>query len=101
MSVPHASTPDASERSASRFEVDHHDRIRSVDEGFVRFAHDNGATETDHEGGLRLTSTMLREEPCAELKLLDPHIPRSDDAVRMCGWCKRTYVDGEWARSST
>ncbi len=41
----------------------------------------------------RLRSEQPREIPQA---ILDPAAPRGEDAVRMCGWCDRFEVEGEW-----
>jgi len=41
----------------------------------------------------RLRSERERETPQL---LLDPKAPRSEETVRMCSWCDRFEVDGEW-----
>ena len=41
----------------------------------------------------RLCAERPREEP---QRLLDPRYPREDDFLRMCAWCDRFLVKGEW-----
>lgn len=41
----------------------------------------------------RLCAERPREEP---QPLLDPSYPREDDFLRMCAWCDRFLVKGEW-----
>lgn len=45
-----------------------------------------------------LFSARLRSEEEREVSqpLLDPAAPRGDDTLRMCGWCDRFEVEGEW-----
>ncbi|MGZ8378569.1 MAG: hypothetical protein ACXWZS_04095 [Gemmatirosa sp.] len=47
-------------------------------------------------GGLVLRSRIVREVERAPLLLLARHLPRSDDFLRMCGWCMRVDLEGTW-----
>jgi hypothetical protein len=49
-------------------------------------------------GRVVLFSARLRSEEEWESPqpLLDPEAPRSEETVRMCGWCDRFEVEGEW-----
>jgi len=46
------------------------------------------------EGQLRVTSTIVRTEQRAPMKVLDPSVPRSEDMIRMCSMCKKIAVNG-------
>ncbi len=46
--------------------------------------------------GLTLHSRVVREEPRDEVTLLAADVPRSDEIVRMCSWCKRIAADDRW-----
>jgi hypothetical protein len=41
-------------------------------------------------------STLLDEEKRARVPLLDCYQPRSQEFVRVCSWCQRIAVGGEW-----
>ena len=47
-------------------------------------------------GGFRLDSTLVRSEPRPYVALLDTSLPRTDDVLRMCGWCKAVEANGSW-----
>jgi hypothetical protein len=49
-------------------------------------------------GRVVLFSSRLRSEEERDLpqRLLDPATPRGDEMLKMCGWCDRFEVDGEW-----
>jgi len=49
-------------------------------------------------GRVVLFSARLRSEEEREIPqlLLDPEAPRSGETIKMCGWCDRFEVDGEW-----
>jgi hypothetical protein len=49
-------------------------------------------------GRVVLFSARLRSEQARDLPqlLLDPATPRSEETLRMCGWCDRFEVGGEW-----
>lgn len=44
---------------------------------------------------LRFRSKVLREEPRDPLALLHRHATRSEEMLRMCGWCNRVNVAGD------
>lgn len=49
------------------------------------------------EGGtLLVRSRVVREEPRPAVRLLQPDVPRSDELLRICAWCKRVDVEGAW-----
>jgi hypothetical protein len=52
--------------------------------------------EPGPHGGIHIRSRIVRVEARAEVRLLDDAIPRSGEAVRMCSFCKRIDVSGEW-----
>lgn len=41
------------------------------------------------------THTLSEEDRPAQ-PLLEATVPRSDDLVRMCGWCKKVFVGDSW-----
>jgi hypothetical protein len=41
-------------------------------------------------------TTIVRDEPRAEVGLMDPATPRSDAVLTICGWCMRVPVSGKW-----
>lgn len=46
---------------------------------------------------VRFRSRVVREEDREAQRLLEPDAPRSDEAVSMCGWCKRVKdAEGAW-----
>jgi hypothetical protein len=48
-------------------------------------------------GGLRLYTTVVREEPRQGVPLLDQAAEHSaDEFVRMCSWCKRVEHESAW-----
>ncbi|HEY0390640.1 MAG TPA: hypothetical protein VGC63_02910 [Solirubrobacterales bacterium] len=139
---------------ALSYAIDEHDHLIKVDQGYYRFAEENGWAEAgsslgrslwdyvagpdlkklqrllirrirDEVGDVELTcrcdgpqvrremdvrivarpggrvvlfSARLRSEEARDLPqlLLDPDAPRNDDTLKMCGWCDRFEVDGEW-----
>jgi len=55
------------------------------------------AIEPRPGGELCMSTTLLREEPRPAVALLDETAPRSEDLVRICGWCKRVPLPGgDW-----
>lgn len=46
--------------------------------------------------GVEYCSTLLDEEPRTTVPLLDSLQPRNRDLVRVCSWCQRIAVDGQW-----
>ena len=47
-------------------------------------------------GGVRMTSTVVRLEPRPSVALLEPDRPRDAGMLKMCSWCKRAQLEGEW-----
>ena len=45
---------------------------------------------------LALTGRLLWEEARPHVALLDVAVPRGEDALTICSWCKQVYVAGEW-----
>jgi len=45
-------------------------------------------------GGVTFESATVRTEPCGTTSALPEAGP--DHLLRMCGWCKRVAVDGQW-----
>jgi hypothetical protein len=41
-------------------------------------------------------TTILRNQPRAEVGLMDPATLRSDALLTICGWCMRVPVSGKW-----
>jgi hypothetical protein len=140
--------------AALSYAIDEHDHLIRVDEGYYRFAEENGWADAgsslgrllwDYVAGRELVnlqrmlirrvrdevgdvelpfrcdgpdvrremdvrivarpggrvvlfSSRLRAEEKRDLpqRLLDPATPRSDEMLKMCGWCDRFEVDGEW-----
>lgn len=39
---------------------------------------------------------LLWEEPRTQVFLLDPAVARSDAILKICAWCKKIDVEGEW-----
>lgn len=48
------------------------------------------------DGGIVFESSIVREEPCDAVELLDPTQPRGLDLVRICSWCKKVKVGDDW-----
>lgn len=48
-------------------------------------------------GGAELRTRTLSEEEREPQPLLDRGRPRSEEFVRVCGWCKKVDVGGRWA----
>lgn len=46
--------------------------------------------------GIRLEGRTLQETPRPSIALLDDHAERTEEFIRMCGWCKKIHVDGDW-----
>ena len=47
-------------------------------------------------GGFLLESALVRSEPRPYLALLDAARRRTQELIRMCGWCKAVDADGRW-----
>lgn len=45
---------------------------------------------------VEFSGTLLREERREPEPLLDRSAPRGEETLRMCAWCDRFQVDGEW-----
>jgi hypothetical protein len=49
------------------------------------------------DGSVGFTHRALETMPRATVRLLDEHVPRTDDLLRMCSWCGRVVApDGTW-----
>jgi hypothetical protein len=50
------------------------------------------------QGRIEFRTWIEQEEPYKKpIQLLDPAVPRDDaNLVRMCAWCKKIDVEGEW-----
>lgn len=46
-------------------------------------------------GEIELISTIVRREPREPVRLLDVHVTRSDDVLRICSMCKKVVVPPE------
>lgn len=47
-------------------------------------------------GAVEFTVRTAALEPRPALALLDPAIPRDEELLRVCGWCKKVEIDGLW-----
>lgn len=86
-----------------------YDRVRASREP-IRLAFRCDAPETrrllelelapDADGGVRCRVRSLAEQPREPLLLLDSTVPRGDEWIRMCSWCKRVAMpSGSWVRA--
>ncbi len=48
------------------------------------------------EQDIEFRSALLRLEEQAPLPLYDARRPRTDELLRVCGWCKRVWSGGRW-----
>ncbi len=48
------------------------------------------------DGSVRCSSTLLSEEERPPQPLLDPRVPRTDEILCVCSWCRSVDVDGRW-----
>lgn len=48
------------------------------------------------DGGFRVCTRVVRIESREPVALLDATRARSDELLRMCGWCKRVDASGRW-----
>ena len=54
------------------------------------------------EGMLEHAAVLLREEPRDPAALLDPSVPRTDEWLSICSWCKNVRLaSGEWVDVET
>ncbi len=52
--------------------------------------------------GLEFLVSLIREELRAYVALLDPNVPREEDFVTVCSWCKRVFLpDDDWVEVET
>jgi hypothetical protein len=54
----------------------------------IRIASEDGA-------GLEVAATIVAEEPRGTVPLLDPDLPRSQDLLSMCSWCRRVLIHSD------
>lgn len=52
--------------------------------------------EPGPDGGIDVTSTIVRTESRETVRLLDPEAPHSDEFLRICSMCKKIDIDGGW-----
>ncbi len=45
---------------------------------------------------LEFSATTLRQESRQRVSVLDVQQPRSDEMLKMCAWCKRVDLSGDW-----
>ncbi len=50
----------------------------------------------DADDGVAIETTLLRREPRPPVALWDDRLPRRDDLLVVCSWCKRTRLDVRW-----
>lgn len=48
------------------------------------------------DGSVEFRVRTLSEEERPPQPLFDPGRPRSEDLLRVCGWCKKVDVGGRW-----
>ena len=48
------------------------------------------------DNGIELSVSTLRHEPRPAVSLLDPAVPRAEQLLHICSWCKRVEVEGQW-----
>jgi hypothetical protein len=72
-----------------------HFPLRCDGPGVRRFLRMDVLPEPDR--GVTFLSTLVRAEPRPPVPLLDPALDRSDELLKMCGWCKRVDWRGGWA----
>jgi hypothetical protein len=48
------------------------------------------------DGTVEFQSRSLAEESRQPQAILDPEQPRSEEFVRVCSWCKKVDVGGQW-----
>jgi len=48
------------------------------------------------DSALEMRSVLVHEEQRVPVPLLSALVSRTGDILRMCAWCKRVNVDGEW-----
>ena len=54
------------------------------------------ALEAPTGSDILCVSHVMREEPRASVLLLDPGVPRTDEPLLACSWCRKVYVGGRW-----
>lgn len=54
------------------------------------------ALEAPGGSDIVIVSHVVREESRATVRLLDPVVPRTDEALLACSWCRKVYVAGRW-----
>ena len=51
----------------------------------------------DTQGGIELRGKLIRSEPREPVYLLDPTVPRTDDFLTICSWCRQVRLPtGRW-----
>lgn len=52
--------------------------------------------EPSGDGSIAIRSWIEREEARPPVVLLDPAAARSEDFVRVCAWCRKIEIEGDW-----
>jgi hypothetical protein len=90
---------------ALSYAIDDQDRLIKFDQGYYRFAEENGWDRVGESLGrslwnfvagedLRKLQRLLLRRIRDEVRVVDAE--RGRDTLEMCGWCDRFLVDGEW-----
>lgn len=48
------------------------------------------------DGTIEFRTRTVSDEGRPAVPLLDPAAPRTDEAVRVCGWCNKVFAAGAW-----
>ena len=48
------------------------------------------------KNGIEYRTWVEKEEPRAAVPVVDPRVPRSEEQVLMCSWCKRVKTEDGW-----
>lgn len=51
------------------------------------------------DGGVWIETTLERVEPRAPVALLDARVPRADELLVVCSWCRQVRLDGRWVEA--
>ena len=57
--------------------------------------------EPEEGGAVLFRSTTRETQSRPRMPILDAALPRNDEFVTMCGWCKRILVAGQWLEVET
>jgi hypothetical protein len=77
---------------ALSYAIDEQDRLIKVDDGYYRFAAENGWEGAGDSLGRSIWDFVTGHDV-----KLNPDAPRDEsDFLPMCAWCDRFLVEGEW-----